>query len=101
MSDISPKPVKGGNADQQKQIKMLAVLGLVFVLVLVFMVVKPFGGGDTSAPPAPAAVTAEVPGAPAVATAPVPGGPAAAPAEAVAPAPPPARPSRTPFDPPR
>jgi hypothetical protein len=97
MSDISPAPtLSPAKAKEQKQLKMLAVLGAILVLVLIFMVLKPFSGGDdTSAPPAPA-VTAD-------ATAPVAGATAApgATAETTAPAPPPARPGRSPCDPPR
>lgn len=97
MSDVTPSPVKAAQPNQQKQLIMVAVLGVVFLLVLVFMVLKPFGGGDTSAPPAPAVTAPAVD--PAV------GGATAAPAEPTTettePAPPPARPARTPFDPPR
>lgn len=99
MSDVTPSPAKAAKPDQQKQVIMVAVLGVVLLLVLVFMVLKPFDGGDdTSAPPAPA-VTDSAPVA----------GATAAPGtalggettETTAPAPPPGRPSRTPFDPPR
>lgn len=103
MSDISPAPtLSPAKAKEQKQLKMLAVLGAVLVLVLIFMVLKPFSGGDdTSAPPAPA-VTADATGG--ATTAPAGDGTTAAPgatAETTAPAPPPARPGRSPFDPPR
>lgn len=99
MSDVSPSPVKAAKPDQKKQLIMVAVLGVVLLFVLVFMVLKPFGGGDTSAPPAPA-VTAPAVDAGTGATA-APAAPAEATTEASEPAPPPARPARTPFDPPR
>ena len=99
MSDVTPSPVKGAKPDQQKQMIMLAVLGAVFLLVLVFMVLKPFSGGDDASAPLPTPVVTD--------SAPV--GGTAAPgtaiggetAETTLPAPPPGRPSRTPFDPPR
>ena len=98
MSDVTPSPVKGAKPDQQKQVIMVAALGVVLLLVLVFMVLKPFSGGDTSAPvPAPAVTSAPVAGAPVAGAAPAP----AITTETTTPAPPPARPSRTPFDPPR
>ena len=98
MSDVTPSPAKAAKPDQQKQVIMLAVLGVVFLLVLVFMVLKPFSGGDdTSAPPAPV-VTDPAPVAGATAA---PGAAVGGETETTQPAPPPGRPSRTPFDPPR
>ena len=89
-STLSPAKAK-----EQQQLKILAVLGVVLVLALVFFVLKPFSGDDTSsAPPAPVTTVAtDASGTPLGST--------AAPTETTAPAPPPARPARTPFDPPR
>ena len=95
MSDVapSPSPVKGGQ--NKNQVILVAVLGVVLLLVLVFMVLKPFGGDDAVAPPVDTAVTTP---------APTTGG-----AVAGAPAAQPAQPTtfqaaprgRNPFDPPR
>lgn len=98
MSDVTPSPVKGGQPNQQKQLIMVAVLGIVLLAVLVFMVLKPFGGGDdTSAPPAPAVTAPAADAGTGATAAPAAGGET----ETTEPAPPPARPARTPFDPPR
>jgi hypothetical protein len=108
MSDVSPQPIKIGAAarvkDQKKQTIMVAVLGVVFLFVLVIFVLKPFGGGsdvpasapEPAAPAATPAAPAPAGGGPAVSS----GGPAAAAAGAAALPPAPAR-NRNPFDPPR
>lgn len=96
---ISPREV-GKKPANQRQLIMLAVLGAVLVVVLVVMVLPSLSGGGSSAPPpvttAPA-VTADAAG--------VPGAGAteqsAGQVEASEPLPPPARPARSPFDPPR
>jgi hypothetical protein len=96
MSDVTPTPLKDPNAASQRQVIMVAVLGVVLLLVLVFMVIKPFGGGSSPAP---------VPESSPATTAPADAGttatPAAETATAPAIAPPPGRPGRSPFDPPR
>jgi hypothetical protein len=49
MSDVAPSPIKaGGQQASQKQVILVAVLGVVLLLVLVFMVLKPFGGDDST-----------------------------------------------------
>ena len=102
MSDVAPSPIKaGGQQANQKQVILVAVLGVVLLLVLVFMVLKPFGGGDdtpsvdNSAVTVPADSGTGSTGSGSVTNSPA-GGESATPTTAPAPAR-----GRNPFDPPR
>ena len=104
MSDVAPSPIKaGGQQASQKQVILVAVLGVVLLLVLVFMVLKPFGGDDSTPSvdnsavtvPADSATTGSTGGS-GTAVTPAPSGESAT--ETTVPAP--AR-NRNPFDPPR
>jgi len=98
MSDVTPQVMKSGKQANKNQVVMMAILGVVFLLVLVIFVLKPFGGGSDTPSSAPA-TPVTTPAAPADASA---GAPASdsAPGTAAALPPAPAR-NRNPFDPPR